>query len=117
MKPSERSPGVEGVLAIQVAPVAASAKVISVKVPPTSTASVQVLGIAPRHCRAPTPLREARALVLPHGSVYPSRHLTVTRSLIGCARMYASSPSLRAAWATLLASVSAASRIDLEVID
>ena len=31
--------------------------------------------------------------------------------------MYPSSPSLRAAWATLLASVSAASRIDLEVID
>jgi ABC-type phosphate/phosphonate transport system substrate-binding protein len=38
-------------------------------------------------------------------------------SLIGCARMYASSPSLAAAWGTLLAWVSAASRIDLEVID
>jgi hypothetical protein len=31
--------------------------------------------------------------------------------------MYASSPSLQAAWGTLLAWVAAASRIDLEVID
>src|SRR4029450_4826500 len=45
MKPAERSPGVEGVLATQVAPVAASAKVISVKVPPTSMARVQVLAM------------------------------------------------------------------------
>jgi hypothetical protein len=56
-------------------------------------------------------------LVLRRGSVYPSRHLTVTRSLIGCARMYASSASLSAAWGTLLARVSAASRVDLDVIE
>jgi hypothetical protein len=45
MKPAERSPEVDGVLATKVAPVAASAKVISVKVPPTSMARVQVLGM------------------------------------------------------------------------
>ena len=40
MKPAARSPGVEGVLATQMAPVSASAKVLSVKVPPTSMAMV-----------------------------------------------------------------------------
>src|SRR5512132_3372557 len=60
MKPAERSSGVEGVLATQVAPVAASAKVMSVKVPPTSMASVQVLDMAPRNCRVPGGRREAR---------------------------------------------------------
>jgi hypothetical protein len=45
MKPAERSSGVEGVLAIQVAPVAASARVMSVKVPPTSMAIVPVGGM------------------------------------------------------------------------
>src|SRR6266850_2928246 len=43
MKPVERSPGVDGVFATQSAPVAASVNVMSVKVPPTSMASVQVL--------------------------------------------------------------------------
>ncbi len=43
MKPAERSPGVEGVLATQSAPVAESVNVMSVKVPPTSMARVQVL--------------------------------------------------------------------------
>jgi len=43
--------------------------------------------------------------------------MTVMPTLIGCARMYAPSPSLAAAWATLFARVSAASRVDLEVID
>ncbi len=42
MKPVERSPGVEGVFATQRAPVAASVNVMSVKVPPTSMARVQV---------------------------------------------------------------------------
>ena len=45
MKPPDRSPGVEGVFATQVAPVPASAKVISVKVPPTSMAIVPVSGM------------------------------------------------------------------------
>jgi len=40
MKPMARSPGVDGVFATQIAPVSASAKVQSVKVPPTSMASV-----------------------------------------------------------------------------
>ena len=40
MKPAARSPGVDGVLATQMAPVSASAKVLSVKVPPTSMAMV-----------------------------------------------------------------------------
>src|SRR5262245_50122298 len=40
MKPPERSPGVDGVFATQVAPVSLSAKVTSVKVPPTSMATV-----------------------------------------------------------------------------
>ena len=40
MKPAARSPGVDGVLATQIAPVSASAKVLSVKVPPTSMAMV-----------------------------------------------------------------------------
>ncbi len=48
MKPVERSPGVDGVFATQSAPVAASVNVMSVKVPPTSMASVQVSG---RHGR------------------------------------------------------------------
>jgi hypothetical protein len=39
--------------------------------------------------------------------VYPNR-LTVTRSLIGCARMYASSPTLSTAWRTLLARLTTA---------
>lgn len=37
--------------------------------------------------------------------------------LIGCARMYASSPSLAQAWRTLLTRLSATSRVDLEVIE
>src|SRR6266545_7282227 len=47
MKPVERSPGVEGVFATQSAPVAASVNVMSVKVPPTSMARVQVLVTGP----------------------------------------------------------------------
>ena len=47
MNPVERSPGVEGVFATQSAPVAASVNVMSVKVPPTSIASVQVLATGP----------------------------------------------------------------------
>ena len=60
---------------------------------------------------------ESRRLVLRRGSVYPSGHVTVTRSLIGCARMYASSASLSAAWGILLAGVSAAARVGLDVIE
>ena len=48
--------------------------------------------------------------------VYPNR-LTVTRSLIGCARMYASSPTLSTAWRTLLAWVSKTSGVDLDIIE
>src|ERR687891_2255204 len=40
MKPTERSCGVDGVLVIHVLPLTASASVTSVKVPPTSMASV-----------------------------------------------------------------------------
>src|SRR5204863_3599411 len=40
MKPVDRSPGVEGVFATHVAPVAPSASVMSVNVPPTSIAIV-----------------------------------------------------------------------------
>ena len=47
MKPTDRSLGVDGVLATQDVPVAASVKVTSVKVPPTSMASVQVLAMGP----------------------------------------------------------------------
>ena len=55
-KPVSSAPGVDGVLATQVAPVAASAKVMSVKVPPTSMAMVPgMLG------------REARAMEGCHG--------------------------------------------------
>ena len=43
-KPVSSAPGVEGVFATQVAPVAASAKVMSVKVPPTSMARVPAVG-------------------------------------------------------------------------
>jgi len=43
MKPVERSPGVDGVLATQSAPLAESVNVMSVNVPPTSIARVQVL--------------------------------------------------------------------------
>lgn len=61
MKPAERSPGVEGVLATQSAPVAASVNVMSVKVPPTSMASVQVLATgAPIVDRAGAPEKVAR---------------------------------------------------------
>src|SRR5713226_1555582 len=47
MKPASSAPGVEGVFATQRAPVAASVNVMSVKVPPTSMASVQVLVTGP----------------------------------------------------------------------
>ena len=43
LKPVERSPGVDGVLATQSAPLAESVNVMSVNVPPTSIARVQVL--------------------------------------------------------------------------
>src|SRR5215831_19456481 len=46
MKPADRSPGVDGVLATHVAPVAASASVMSVNVPPTSMAIVPVADMA-----------------------------------------------------------------------
>jgi ABC-type phosphate/phosphonate transport system substrate-binding protein len=39
------------------------------------------------------------------------------KPLVGCARMYASSPSLAEAWRKLLTRVSATSRVDLEVIE
>jgi len=41
----------------------------------------------------------------------------MTPSLIGCARMYGSSPTLSAAWGTLLARVSEASGVKLDVIE
>ena len=46
--------------------------------------------------------------------VYPSR-LTVTRSLIGFARMYASTPTLSSAWRILLARVSKTSGVELDI--
>ena len=52
----------------------------------------------------------------PAAFVYPSR-LIVTPSLIGCARMYGSSPSLSAAWGALLARVSELSGVALDVIE
>jgi hypothetical protein len=47
MNPVDRSSGVDGVFATQRAPVAASVNVMSVKVPPTSMASVQGLVTGP----------------------------------------------------------------------
>ena len=56
MKPAARDrPGVEGVFATQSAPVAASVNVMSVKVPPTSMASVQVLVTGPPIVAVPFP--------------------------------------------------------------
>ena len=46
--------------------------------------------------------------------VYPSR-LTVTRSRVGCSRMYASTPTLSTAWRTLLARVSRTSGVELDI--
>ena len=46
--------------------------------------------------------------------VYPSR-LTVTRSRVGCTRMYASNPTLSTASRTLLARVSKTSGVALDI--
>src|SRR4029453_11115504 len=53
--PVSSAPGVEGVFATHVVPLAASAKVMSVKVPPTSTARVPAAGGVTRGIVGPTP--------------------------------------------------------------
>ncbi len=65
MKPVERSPGVEGVFATQSEPVAASVNVMSVKVPPTSMARVQVRVVTAAYC---SPVRSQSADRLLHFS-------------------------------------------------
>ena len=60
MNPAARSLGVDGVLATQLSPVAASANVTSVNVPPTSMASVPAIQLTIANVRSTLAARPAR---------------------------------------------------------